>query len=151
MSGVCAFFGHRDIFITPEIEHRLEQAVRGLIALGVDEFWVCNEGNFDWASRMVMHRLKDEFKYSINVCFVSAYNPDKFSDIRLKGLQEKYEIIYTDEIAAGPQKFAITRRNNHIADNADYIICYITTNSGGAYKAVNRAQKYGKRIINIAK
>ncbi len=152
MSVICAFCGHRDTPDTIELENKVEQTVRNLIAQGVDEFWVCNEGNFDWISRMVMERIKEEFKYSINVCYVSAYNPSKFTKTRQDWLEERYDdIIYTDEIADGPQKFAIKRRNNYIADNADFIICYITQAYGGAYDTVKRAEKNDKCIINIAK
>lgn len=151
VSGICAFFGHRDTPATIELENKLEQAVRNLIAHGVDEFWVCNEGNFDWISRMVMQRIKENFGSIVHVCYVSAYNPDKYTKIRQDWLEERYdEIIYTNEIANGPQKFAIKRRNNYIADNTDYIICYITQNYGGAYEAVQRAKKNHKQIINIA-
>lgn len=152
MSGICAFFGHRDTPTTIELENKLEQTVRDLIAQGVDEFWVCNEGNFDWLSRLVMRRIKEQFGYCVNVCYISAYNPNKYSKIRQEWLEERYDdIIYTDEIAIGPQKLAIKRRNNYIADNADFIICYLTQDYGGAYEAVKRAEKNNTQIINVAK
>ena len=147
---VCAFFGHRDTPATDEIEKKVEETARSLIAQGVNEFWICNEGNFDWISRMVVSRLKEEFKNYIYVCYISAYNPSKFSKPRREWLEERYELDYPYEAANGYPKFAIERRNKYIADNADYIICFILEKSGGAYKAVKRAEKNGKTIINIA-
>ena len=35
-------------------------------------------------------------------------------------------------------------------DMSDLIICYITNNKGGAYKALRYALKSGKIVINIA-
>ena len=147
---ICAFFGHRDTPDTNEIENKVEQNVRSLIAQGVNEFWVCYEGNFDWISRMVMSRIKEEYQKQIYVCYISAYNPTKFSKTKREWIEKHYELDYPGEAAKGLPRFAIERRNKYIADNADYIICYITQKSGGAYTAVKRAAKNGKKIINIA-
>ncbi|MBR2299478.1 MAG: hypothetical protein IJ870_02765 [Alphaproteobacteria bacterium] len=57
---------------------------------------------------------------------------------------------YPAEIADKPPKFAILERNKYIADRADVIICFIKEKTGGAYRAVKRAQKNGKKIINLA-
>ena len=61
-----------------------------------------------------------------------------------------YDLIYPDEVAKAPPQVAILRRNEYIAKNADYIVCYIKRKSGGAYKAVEKARKYDKKIINLA-
>ena len=150
LSGICAFFGHRDTPITDELSEKLEQAVRNLINNGFNEFWVCYEGNFDWLSRMVMQKIKAEYGPAIYICFIRAYNPNKFSKIKLDWLTERYELDYPREVAEGTPKFAIERRNRYIADNADAIICYIIHRQGGAYKAVHHAEKNGKMIINLA-
>ena len=79
LGKICAFFGHRDVKYTKELENLLKQEVVKLIEQGYDEFWVCNEGSFDWISRMVMSDVKEEFGAMIYVCYISAYDPDKFS------------------------------------------------------------------------
>lgn len=149
MSGICAFFGHRNTPITFELEKKLEEAVYSLINRGYDEFWCCNEGTFDTLSRIVMLRVKQNVPY-INLCYVSAYNPDKFSKLRQQELQEKFEIIYLPEFEGTYPKFAITRRNKYIAQNADTIICYIENQTGGAFQATNIAKNKDKELINIA-
>ncbi|MBQ7303336.1 MAG: hypothetical protein IJW75_00255 [Alphaproteobacteria bacterium] len=150
LGKICGFFGHRDVKYTKELENLLKQEVEKLIEEGYDEFWVCNEGSFDWISRMVMRDIKEEYHNTIYVCYISAYDPDKFSKIRLKYLQERYELDYPLEVFRGHPKYAIIRRNNYIADNADAIICYIEHKNGGAYQAVQRAIKNEKVIINLA-
>jgi predicted Rossmann fold nucleotide-binding protein DprA/Smf involved in DNA uptake len=96
-----------------------------------------------------MLRVKQNVPY-INLCYVSAYNPDKFSKLRQQELQEKFEIIYLPEFESSYPKFAITRRNKYIAQNADTIICYIKNNTGGAYQATSLAKKQEKELINLA-
>ena len=146
MSGICAFFGHRDMMPTEDIEQKLISTVHELIAEGIDEFWLCEQGNFDWISRLTMLNLKKKYRY-INLCFVCAY---RYSKSKMEWIGNNFEIIYPEVAANGMPKFAIERRNRYIAENADVIVCYITHKSGGAYKAVEAARKYGKRIINLA-
>ena len=128
----------------------LEGVVRTLVYEGVNEFWVCNQGNFDWLSRMLMSRIQKEFEHQIYICFICAYSPKTFSKVTLENIEKRYEIDYPDEAADGMPRFAIERRNRYITDKADYIVCYINSQSGGAYKAVQRAVKNGKIVINIA-
>lgn len=150
MSGICAFLGHRDTIISFELEERLKQTIKELIYKGYNEFWCCDQGNFDWIVRKVLLEIKKENRL-IYVCYVSAYNPDKFAKMRLQWLEEHFEIIYPNEAADGPQRFAIKRRNKYIIENADIFVCYVEYETGGAYTALKFAQKLDKKIINLAK
>ena len=150
MSGIVAFFGHRDTLITTHLENQLEQVVKELITNGYDEFWCCEQGNFDWLARTTMQRLKKE-NPNITLCYICAYNPNHYSTIKQQFLEERYELIYPPIATKGPQKFAISRRNKYIAENANVIVCYITRKSGGSYQAVRQAQQKQKLIINLAK
>lgn len=149
MSGICAFFGHRDTNITYELERKFEETVLALIDEGIDEFWCCEQGNFDWLSRMVMLRIKKNNPF-IYLCYIPASDMRKFSKVRQKYLDENFEILYADEMEAPHPRLSIVYRNNYIAKNADVIVCYVTTNSGGAYKAVEIARKNEKKVINLA-
>ena len=129
------------------IEQHLEEVIRDLITQGVDEFWLCEQGTFDCLARLVLKELKKEFK-GISLCLLPAYHP---TDAKMDWIDEQdYDLIYPDEVANAPAQVAILRRNDYIAKNTDYIVCYITHNSGGAYKAVEKAKKYNKKIINLA-
>ena len=52
-------------------------------------------------------------------------------------------------ISAHP-KLAIPKRNEWMVEQADLVICYIEREIGGAYKAVQYADKLGKEVINLA-
>ena len=150
MSGICAFFGHRDTVITPQLEERLTQTLRQLIDEGIDEFWCCEQGTFDWICRVVTLKLKKEFDF-INVWYVCAYNPNKYSRIRQESLDRMFDgLIYNDKIARGVPRFAILRRNRYIVQNADVIVCYVEHDYGGAYQTIELAKSYTKRILNLA-
>ena len=145
--SICAFFGHRDAPMVGQIETRLSEAARDLILQDVSEFWLCEQGAFDSLSHLVMKELRKEFDW-IDLSIFPAYYPNNF---KLDWIYENdYGLMFPEEVAKAPPQVAILRRNEYIAKNADYIICYITRKYGGAYKAVEKARKYGKTIINIA-
>lgn len=146
---ICAFFGHSGSFPIERVESCLEDVVSQLILEeGVDEFWLCEQlGSFDYISRMVVTKLRNKFNW-ISLYIALAYNPTMFT---WKWIDEnEYNFLHPDEVMKGHPKFAIVRRNEYIAKHADIIVCYITRDFGGAYKAVEKAKKYGKKIINIA-
>ncbi len=149
MSKICAFFGHRDTPVTEELEAKLKQTILSLIEQGVDEFWCCEQGNFDWIARLTMLGLRKIFP-EIKIAYVLAYPTFLRSKISADFLDKTYDyIIYPDEAAEGYRKFAIIRRNQYIVKNADIIVCYVKRPNGGAYKAVEQAKKLNKKIINL--
>ena len=150
MSGICAFFGHRDTVITTQLEEKLIATIRELIAQGIDEFWCCEQGTFDWLCHYVLLKLAKEFCF-IRLCLVCPNNPNKYSKLRQDSILTFYdEMIYPAEIANGPARFGILRRNHYVAKNADIIVCYVEHLSGGAYQAVQYAKKFQTKIINLA-
>ena len=129
------------------IERHLTEVLRTMILKGVNEFWLCEEGTFNCLTRIVAKDLRQEFPWILLRIF-PAYYPsyakmDWFSD-------NDYDLFYPDEMQKVPPRLAILRRNKYIAQNADYIVCYVKRASGGAFKAMKEAQKYDKKIINLA-
>ena len=104
-------------------------------------------GTFDCMARLTLKELKKEFR-GISLCLLPAYHP---SDAKMEWVEaQDYDLIYPDEVANAPPQVAILRRNDYIVKNAEYIVCYITHNSGGTYKAAEKARKHKKKIINLA-
>ena len=50
-----------------------------------------------------------------------------------------------------PQKFAISKRNEWMINQADLIIAYVSHTYGGAYRSLEYARRKKKSIINLAK
>lgn len=149
MGGICAFFGHRDTLITAQLEEQISQTLRRLIDEGIDEFWCCEQGTFDWICHKILLEVKKDYPF-IQICCICAYNPSSYPKIRQDSMEKRYDyLIYNDEIANGANRFAIVRRNRYIAENVDVILCYIEHKNGGAYNAVKYAHKQGVKIINL--
>ena len=60
-----------------------------------------------------------------------------------------YVEVCTESAEKHP-KSAIQVRNKHIVDRSDFIVFWIERESGGAYRTMQYAKKYGKEMINLA-
>ena len=59
------------------------------------------------------------------------------------------DFLMPPEIEAAPKRACIVTRNRWVADHSDYIVCFIKYKMGGAYAAVEYAQKHHKQIIEV--
>ncbi|MBQ3077115.1 MAG: hypothetical protein IJC43_04595 [Clostridia bacterium] len=141
---VCTFFGHSDCYAN--ISPVLLPILRQLVGEGVDTFLVGNHGGFDGKVYAALRRLKEELP-AIQYHVILAYPP---------GRQEEFpayppEVTLCPEgVENGPPRFAITRRNRWMVEQADVVITYITHPWGGAAQFVRMAERRGKRIIHLA-
>lgn len=141
-----AFFGHGNA--PSDLEPRIEQAVIQLMEENENiTFLVGTHGRFDAMARSVLKRLAPQYpnmKYRI----VLAYMPVKKEDE-----EDRFEGLPTtlpEGIENVPKKYAISYRNNYMVKECDAVICYITHDWGGAAQFVEKAQRKGKKIINLA-
>lgn len=133
----CTFFGHR--LIDRDISEELSATIERLITEDdVRRFYVGNSGGFDVTALSVLEALKD--KHDIEINTVLAYMP---KEPCANGL-------LPDGIEAVPPRFALDYRNNYMLSKSDVVVCYVTTDFGGAAKFVKLAFRRGKRVINLA-
>lgn len=145
---ICTGFGHRDCGYWLKSEH-LIPIMRELIeSENVDTFYTGGNGDFDSAFSSAVRSLKVDFT-KIKLCYVSAYFKDTFNRDK-----EYYKSIY-DEIVipegaeyAHP-KAAIKLRNRWMVDNCDVVISGVTRDHGGAYDAIEYAQRHNKTVLEI--
>ena len=74
--------------------------------------------------------------------------PYKVKDIEY--FEKYYDdvIIYEIEEKLHPKE-AITKRNRWMVENCDLLLCFVERNSGGAYKAMQYANKQGIKTLNL--
>lgn len=137
----CTFFGHRDCYGLREED--LERAIVELIGVGVDSFYVGNQGHFDAVTRKLLRKLQKEYPH-IHYSIVLAYLPTE------RQVYEEYgDTIYPEGLECVPRKFAILKRNEWMLHRSHYCICYISHSWGGAYTFAQRAKKKGKTVIQL--
>lgn len=107
----------------------------------VDTFYVGTQGAFDRMAYAALVELRQRYGH-IKVYRVLAYMPKP-------GYAVTDDTIVPEGIETAHPRYAIVHRNNWMIDRSDYIIAYITHPTGGAYQAVERAKKKGKKIIQI--
>lgn len=145
--AACTFFGHRDC--PSGIRGKLQAEIDRLIChYGVETFYVGTNGNFDRMAYAALVELRKRYQH-IKVYRVLAYMP-KPSDIA-QDRSVLGDTILPEGIEKVHPRYAIVSRNNWMIDRSDYVIAYITHNFGGAYQAIEMAQKKGKTIIAISR
>ena len=138
--AVCTFFGHRDC--PSSVKSGLYETIEQLIShQQVDTFYVGTQGAFDRMAYAALVEMRQRYS-QIKVYRVLAYLPKQ-------GDTDTADIIIPEGIETAHPRYAIVHRNNWMIDRSDYVICYVTHPTGGAYQAVERAKNKGKTIIAI--
>ena len=142
--AVCTFFGHRDC---PEtIRPRLRAVVVKLIEQhGVDRFYVGRQGTFDAMAHSVLRELA-EFYPHISYAVVLERLPWP----KNPASWDFSDTIFPEGLETVPPRFAISRRNEWMLKQADFVVTYITHNWGGAAQYAEKAHRQGKRVLNLA-
>ena len=138
---VCTFFGHRDCYgLEADV---LRRAIEAQIEAGVDTFYVGHQGHFDAMVLDCLKALRETYPH-IRVWVVLAYRPTERTDY-------DEDSLYPEEVALGPPRFAIDRRNRWMLENADRCLCFVEHPWGGEYKYMGQAEKKGLTVIRLGK
>lgn len=141
------FFGHGSIFFGEGTASILSELIRRQIDPQEKTTFLCGGyGNFDSLCAKVCRNLKKDYPL-IEIVYVSPYHPSKMKEVTNLGL---YDCSIYPPIEGVHPKFAIIKRNEWMADNADMIFFYVKYKHGGAYKMMTYAVKKAKKYINIA-
>ena len=115
----------------------------------VDDFIFGQYGDFDSIAYRTVSEIKKEYP-QIRRILALAYFPKNQEDMDF--WKRSYDFVYLPEnTEVGSKKFAISRRNRTLAKECDFMVCYVISNSGGAYSAMKTARANGKTVINLAK
>ena len=141
---ICTFFGHKD---TPSsVEPILISVLTDLILnKNVRNFYVGNNGNFDYYVRKTLKKLKQDFP-DIIYSVVLAYLPVKNN---CESNEDYSDTIFPDCLENTPPKYAISKRNLWMINKSDYVVTYVRYNTGGAAKFKEIAEKKHKIVINL--
>lgn len=139
----ATFFGHRDFDYAP-YKDRLLEIITGLIEnYGVREFYNGFRGNFDRLCAELIFELKARYPFIKNILTLSYYGRKNFV---LPNCFD--ESIYLLERRV-PLKYAITYTNRETVLRADFIVSGVRFHYGGAYAALNFAERNKKIILDI--
>ncbi|MFI3167116.1 MAG: SLOG family protein [Bacillota bacterium] len=145
---ICTFCGHSKIADTNLLYKKLVSEIRHLACLGVTEFYSGGYGDFDSLAVRAVFEVQAEFPNIQNTIVVPYITENHLS--RYEYTLEKYNAItiYPFETEVLP-KFAISKRNEWMVDNSDYIISYVKRDWGGAFNTYEYARRKKKVFIDL--
>ena len=143
MSKICAFLGNETLFNVKETADKIRQAVEELIShKQVDTFLVGTKGKFETLSHKMMEQIQCDYP-DIKIMLVIAYLKD------LERCPYNFDdIYYPSKVELSNKRWSISRRNEWIIEQTDYIIA-CNQYQGRAYDYCRRAMRKGKEIIEI--
>lgn len=133
----CTFFGHKDA--PDELKKDLKKTILFLKQqYDIQYFYIGNQGHFDCLVQEVLSEMK--VNYSIVISSLNEYvNPN-----------DRDKTLYPEGLEKGLPRFAICRRNDWMIKNSDIAIVYMKYRPSNCATWVEKAQKKGLLIINLA-
>ena len=142
--SACTFFGHRDCpaYIKPKLR---AVVVELIVQYDVDRFYVGRQGAFDAMARSVLRELAKVYPH-ISYAVVLERLPGP----RDKAVWDFSDTIFPEGLETVLPRLAISKRNDWMLKQADFVVTYITHNWGGAAQYAENAHRQGKRVLNLA-
>ena len=139
---IVTFCGHREVQEPEKVRKWLYETVEGLILEGADCFYLGGYGQFDAMAADVVRELKGKYPF-IQSVLVLPY------------LDREYDMSLYDEsiyppLENVPRRYAISRRNEYMVDNAGVVVAYVIFGFGGASKSFKYAERKRKRIVRFS-
>lgn len=137
---IVAFCGHSKVSDVNAVSDWLLVTCQQLIEEGAETFYFGGYGSFDSLAHQTILKLQKNHKGLTSVLIMPYLNWNV-------DISEYDETLYPP-LEEVPPRFAISKRNEWMAEQADIIISYITHDWGGAIKTFEHARRKHKRIIN---
>lgn len=143
---IVAFCGHSTFSPKPIYEDRIMNILEDVSNGAPITFYLGGYGDFDHFAKRCAENYKKKYPES-KLIFVTPYL-GKWLDDRRDYIKQYDETVYPD-IETVPLKFAISKRNEWMVNESDYVIAYVQTHYGGAYNMLLYAHKHNKPYTNI--
>ena len=145
-----SFIGHALVPQKDKVGEQVKKQIRN--SIGEDRRVVCylgGYGDFDEICACSCRELKREFEKPERI-YVTPYMTSA-EQRRIKEMQDRglCDGSLYPPLENTPPRFAISKRNEWMIDQADLIIAYVNRSYGGAYQSLQMAKRRGKKIVNI--
>ena len=139
--SVVTFCGHREFYGNEKEIEWLRDTIEKLILRGADDFLLGGYGGFDNCAATIVWELKRR-------------HPDIRSTLVLPYLDRavdatKYDGTLYPPLEKVPKRYAISKRNRYMVDEADIVVAYVNHDWGGAAETLAYAKRQKKEIISF--
>lgn len=138
---VVTFCGHSQYTESVEDEQKILSLLTELVGDSHAELYLGGYGSFDAFARKCGRKYQETHP-NTELVLVTPY-------IKTDYPKDRYDDILYPELESVPPKFAISRRNQWMAEHADYIIAYINHDWGGAHQMYQHAKRKRKPLFNL--
>ena len=138
---IITFCGHSKLIEQNTICTHLTRELRTLLEHGNYKFYLGGYGDFDLLAAKVLYELKQEYPETETILILPYL--DRKVDASL------YDSTIYPPLENVPKRYAISRRNKWMVEQADMVIACVDHDWGDASKTLEYAVKKGLRIINL--
>ena len=137
---ICTFFGHKNA--GSDVKEKIKHTVESLIDDGVLDYYVGNNGNFDYYVQAVLAEIMKK-------------NEEVRLTVVLSHLDERAMVadqectLFPEGLEIALPRFAISKRNDWLIKNSQIAVIYVNNSFSNSYKLMEKARKKGLEIINI--
>ena len=144
------FCGHSKFRASKEYEQIILSFLEKTVGDNSAEMYLGGYGEFDTFAYVCCKKYKQAHP-KVRLVFVTPYITVEYQRNTLEYQKNRYDEILYPEIENVPLRFAISYRNKWMVEKADYVVCAIEHEFGGAYKTYKYAKAKNKQVINIIK
>ena len=144
---IVTFGGHSRISNQNIVREKVYETLKGLDTSERIDFYLGGYGDFDSIALSCCRKYKKEINSNVNLYFVTPYLSERY--IKRNYIEDYYDGIIYPEIENVPLKFAISKRNFWMAEQADIVIVCINNSWGGAAEMLRYSLRTNKNCINL--
>ena len=145
---IVSFCGHADYIPSKQDEKRILDFLEEKIGNQSAELFFGGYGNFDGFALLCGKRYQLTHP-NVKLILITPYLTEGFQKNRLNEIRSEYDEILYPPLEKVPKRYAILRRNQWMAEQADYVVAYVTHSWGGAYQTLQHAKKRHKEILSV--
>ncbi len=150
---IITFCGHSSVPNKEETTRKLVQQLTGVVSEIPAEqcitFYGGGYGDFDFCAEKATLETKKAFPgREIKRFYITPYIDDSHRE-RLNDMEKRFDGTIYPPLETVPLKYAISKRNEWMIDQADMVVSGVTHDWGGAAKTLKYAERKKKRVISI--
>ena len=142
------FCGHSNFSFDNTVKEKLRELLLQEIRKNpACKFYLGGYGDFDSLCLNILKEIKIQFP-NIELLFITPYLDNNYSKLETAKLY--YDGIIYPPLENVPRQFCISKRNEWMVNEADFLIAFVKYSWGGAAKTLEYAKRKKVEFFNLA-
>ena len=145
---IITFCGHSNYSFDDTVKEKLKELLLQEIRKNpACKFYLGGYGDFDSLCLNILKEIKIQFP-NIELLFITPYLDNNYSKLETAKLY--YDGIIYPPLENVPRQFCISKRNEWMVNEADFLIAFVKYSWGGAAKTLEYAKRKKVEFFNLA-